>query len=435
MKRVLLAAVLVAAGNAAARAQEPAASPAPESTPVPSPQPVASPPAAEPAEVGRVAAGTDGFSIESDSGDFRLQLRGYIQFDGRFYPGANSPAGPDEFLLRRVRPTFQGTIARYFGFTLTPDFGGGVAVLQDGFIDVRTGRALRVRVGKFKPPVGLERLQPAVATAFVERALTATVLPNRDLGIQVHGDVGSGVLGYAVAVLDGAPDGGALDDDLNSAKDVAGRVFLSPFKQGGSALQNLGVGIAGTTGTQTGPLPSYRSGGQVTIFSYASGVVADGTRSRVVPQLSFYAGPLGLLAEHARVRTAVRRTADGARSRLEARAWQVTAAVGLTGDAPSYNGVRPRHPFDPAQGRWGSLELVARVNGFEMDDRAFTGGFADREASVRKAFGWGAGLNWTLSRNLRQQAGYERTSFTGGAPGGADRPHENALFIRTQLAF
>jgi phosphate-selective porin OprO/OprP len=383
----------------------------------------------------QVTAGADGFVIESEGGDFRLQLRGYVQFDGRFYPGSeDDSAGTGTFLLRRVRPILQGTVARYFDFNLTPDFGGGNAVLQDAYVEARPSTQLRLRVGKFKPPVGLERLQSATALALVERALPTALVPNRDVGAQVSGELASGAVAYAAGVFNGAPDGGSVDGDANSGKDLAGRLFFWPFKASGSALKGLGFGAAATTGRQDGAPAAYRTGGQLPLFTYADGVVADGTRTRIAPQLSFYAGPLGLTAEYVRSRSRLR-NAGGDGARLGVQAWQATLSLGLTGDAPSYAGVRPLRPYDPAQRQWGALELVARVNGFRADGAAFSGGFADPDTSARQALAWGLGLNWYLTRHVKQVASFERTSFTGGAAGGADRPPENALFIRTQLAF
>ncbi|HSD72797.1 MAG TPA: hypothetical protein VLE54_08395, partial [Thermoanaerobaculia bacterium] len=49
----------------------------------------------------QLSAGRDGFSWNSSDGAFVLKLRGYIQFDGRFFDGA---AGSETFLMRRVRP-------------------------------------------------------------------------------------------------------------------------------------------------------------------------------------------------------------------------------------------------------------------------------------------------------------------------------------------
>jgi phosphate-selective porin OprO/OprP len=380
--------------------------------------------------------GTDGFILESEDGDFRLQIRGYLQSDGRFYLESNAPTdGANTFLLRRVRPIIQGTISRYFDFNLTPDFGGGEAVIQDAYLDARASAKLRVRVGRFKPPGGLERLQSDAYTAFVERALPSSLLPSRDIGVQLHGELASETVAYAAGVFNGSPDSGNADDDSNDGKDVAARIFVSPGARGGSPLTGLGFGIAGTTGTHSGALPVYVSGGQLPIFTYVPGVVADGTHTRLTPQLSFFRGPLGFQAEYARSRSEVRQPEAGTSARITLQAWQATALVSLTGDTAQYDGVRPRRPYDPGKGQWGALELAVRVNAFEADDLAFSGGFADREASVRKALAWGLGLNWHLTRHVKQQITYERTSFTGGAAGGADRPAENALFIRTQMYF
>ena len=134
-----------------------------------------------------VSVSEEGFVLSSESGDFRLQLRGYVQFDGRFYPGDDAGAATDTFLLRRVRPILSGTVGKYFDFNLTPDFGGGSTVLQDAYIELRASPKLRVRVGKQKPPVGLERLQSATALTFVERSYPSSLLPSRDVGVQLTG--------------------------------------------------------------------------------------------------------------------------------------------------------------------------------------------------------------------------------------------------------
>ena len=99
------------------------------------------------------------------------------------------------------------------------------------------------------------------------------------------------------------------------------------------------------------------------------------------------------------------------------------------------SGFRPRNPFDPGQGHWGAFELGARVNGFAIDDEAFTAGLFDPARSVREAFAWGLVVQWHLNRHVKEVVSYERTTFTAGAADGADRPAENALFIRTQLSF
>ena len=133
--------------------------------------------------------------------------------------------------------------------------------------------------------------------------------------------------------------------------------------------------------------------------------------------------------------SAVRPAPDGTTGTFELSAWQVTAVLSLTGDRASYAGVRPKRPFDPGQGRWGAVELAARVNGLDVADASVRSGFVDPTRSVTEAFAWGVGLDWWLTRNVKQQVSYERTTFTDGAAEGADRDAEHALFIRTQVSF
>jgi phosphate-selective porin OprO/OprP len=399
---------------------------APTSADKPAPEP------GKPAEPPRVTAGPEGFLLQG--GDYKLQLRGYAQFDGRFFSGDEGPLAIDTFLLRRVRPILQGTLGRQFEFKIMPDFGGGTAVLQEAFLDFKPSARLQVRVGKYKSPVGLERLQSATALTFVERAFPTLIVPNRDVGVMLYGDLAGGIVAYAAGVFDGAPDGGSVDADLNDSKDVAGRLFLSPFKKTRSALKGLGFGIAGTTGRQSGPLPAYKSSGQISVITILTGVTADGTRERYSPQLSFYSGPLGVLAEYAHSEAWVKKP-DETRLQIGAGAWEVTASLCLTGDRASYAGVRPQKPFDPSQGQWGALELAARVHGLKLDREAYDGGVVDPAKSAREVFAWGVGLNWSLTRNVKQVVDFERATFTGGAAGGGDRAPENAAFIRTQVSF
>jgi phosphate-selective porin OprO/OprP len=397
----------------------------------PSPQPT--PPTAESNPV-IASAGADGFSIQSDDGDYKLQFRAYIHADARFYPGDDAGLATDQFLVRRARPILQGTIAKHFDFNFTPDFGGGTAVIQDAYVDVRYSPKARFRVGKTKVPFSIERLQSATAIPFVERSLVSTLAPNRDVGAGLFGDLDRGVFSYAVGLFGGALDGGSADLDTNDGKDVVARLFVSPFKKGDTALKDLGFGVAGTVGDQQGALPSYRSGGQLTIASYVTGSVADGRRTRLVPQLTLYSGPFGLMGEYARSDTFVK-SASGERTEVTVQAWEATVSWVLTGEPASFTGVRPKNPLDPGGGHWGAFELGARVNAFEIEEDAFAAGLFDPARSAREAFAWGVAGIWHLNRHVKGVLTYERTTFTAGAPNGAGREAENALFFRTQLSF
>jgi phosphate-selective porin OprO/OprP len=336
--------------------------------------------------------------------------------------------------MRRVRPIFEGTVFKIFDFRVMPDFALGTTVLQDGYVEARFSPALTLRAGKFKPPVGLERLQSATDLVFVERAQPTNLVPNRDVGVQLGGDLAGARVQYAVGVFNGVPDGGSGDLDNNDDKDVAARVFFQPFVADKSASSGLGVGLAASSGNQAGTvtapnLPVFRTGGQVTFFSYRSDAtaagtaVAAGTRRRLSPQATFYLGPFGLLAEYVTSKQEVRRASEVAE--LTNTAWEAAASWVIGGTA-SYRGVAPKRSL-------GAFEIAARYSRLEVDRDAFPL-FANPASAARTASAWGLGLNWWASRNVRFMTSYELTKFDGGAAAG-DRPDERVLFTRFQVAF
>jgi phosphate-selective porin OprO and OprP len=390
-----------------------------------------------------IAAGKDGFTLKSADGAFQLKLRGYVQADGRFWLGDDERPAADTFLLRRIRPILEGTLYEIFDFRIMPDFGEGQTRLFDGYVEARFTPAAKLRAGKFKPPVGLERLQSATDIVFVERALPSNLVPNRDVGVQLSGDLAAGRLNYAVGVFNGVADGGSGDTDTDDSKDAAARLFATPFAKEDGPLEGLGFGIAASRGNQRGTaaapaLPIYRTPGQQTFFSYrtdgvASGgpTLADGARERFSPQAYLYRGPLGLMAEHVRSSQEVRRGTTTAE--LTHDAWQLAASWVLTGEDASFRGVPPRAPFDRETGAWGAVELVARFSALDVDDDAFPF-FADPAVAASEATAWAVGVNWYLGRGVRLGANYETTSFEGGAPTG-DREDERVLLTRLQINF
>ena len=390
-----------------------------------------------------VTASRDGLNVRSADSAFNFRLRGYVQSDARFF-GATGPVAPgaSTFLLRRVRPILEATAYKYFGFRLMPDFGGGTVVLYDAYAEAKPNPALNLRVGKFKPPIGLERLQSATDVRFVERGLPTSLVPNRDVGVQLYGDLVGARVQYQVGAFDGAPDAANVDGDASTGKDVSGRVFFRPFATR-AAAPDLGFGIAGSTGTEQGTLtatglPSYKTTGQLALFRYrtdgtaANTVLAEGKRTRVSPQGYFYAGPVGVLAEYVRSTQNVRRaTTTGT---LTSQAWQVSGGWVLTGERESYTGIAPDHPLDGTKnGGLGALELVARYGALTTDPSAFPV-FADAATQPRRARAAGVGLNWRLTRGILFAADYERTQLEG--PDEAIvRSTEHAVLTRVQVGF
>lgn len=392
-----------------------------------------------------VTAGKDGFGLRSGDGQFRLRIGGVLHVDARGYLDNDFPgASPDTFVIRRLRPVFEGTLFGKFGFRFQPEWGnGGSMSLLDGYVDANLAPSFRIRAGKMKGPVGLERLQSPADIAFVERAFPTQLLPNRDVGVQVFGDVLEGRLTYAAGYFNGVRDGASADTDANASKDFNGRLFAHPFRNtDNDALRGLGIGVAVTTGTQSGTaasgnLSSYLTPGQQTFFSYATGTFATGERQRWSPQFYYYAGPLGVMGEYAVVTQAVTRSTN--HREVTHRAWQLYATWVLTGEDASFTRVTPRQPFDADKGSWGAFEIGARVSGLDIDGDVFGGSagtrLADPAASARKATDYGVVVNWYLNRSVKVQVNYDQTRFQGGATGGRDLPDERVLITRFQAAF
>lgn len=390
-----------------------------------------------------VAAGAGGFEIRSADSAFRVRIRGYLHSDFRTYLEDEGRTGTDAFLLRRARPIVEATFFKIFDFRIMTDFGGGTAVVQDAYVDARFSKVFNLRAGKQKPPLGQERLLSATDILFIERALPTALVPNRDVGIQTYGDL-TPWLAYNLGVFNGVIDGGSGDTDTADSKDVVGRVVITPFKADTkSALQTLQIGVGGSTGKESGTLAApalaqIRSGGQLVWFRYRTDgtapntTIADGGRSRVTAFGQYYVGQLGLQAEYARSRHAVRRAAVS--DRIEQQSWQATGSWVLTGETATGRAIQPRTAFDPSKGAWGAFEIVARANALTIGDEAFPV-FANLDQAARQATAAGVGLNWYLNRNVKIAADYERTGFERGAAAGADRPDEHALFTRFQIAF
>ena len=281
-------------------------------------------------------------------------------------------------------------------------------VVYDAYVDANFIPEAELRIGKFKPPVGLERLQGAPYIEFIERAQPTNLVPSRDFGGQLFGTLLGGALQYQLALVDGVPDNSnPTSGDANDDKDFDGRIFALPFRNTAiGPLKGFGVGLAGSYGRQRGSiatpdLPTYKTFGQATYFQYKGvdstgkiNTIASGARHRYSPQTYYYFGPFGFLAEYVESEQGVKR--DKTSKQIANDAWQIAGSFVLTGEAASFAGVIPAQPFDPFTGKWGAWEVAARYGQLVVDSDAFspTTGFANPDTSARRNKEWVLGLNW-----------------------------------------
>src|SRR5690606_3518815 len=131
----------------------------------------------------------------------------------------------------------------------------------------------QVRAGKLQPSVSLERDQSRDQNFFLELAYPATLVPNRDVGVELQGKLADGRLAYALGLYDGTVDGGSTNANADGELELATRLHWRPL----AARENgddLGFGLAGTWGDRGGSPAPYRTVGQQPLFAWAEGVVA-----------------------------------------------------------------------------------------------------------------------------------------------------------------
>ena len=413
----------------------------------------------------RVTINASRFQIGSTDNSNFIRFRGTVHADNRIYGGDSVPEVNDTFILRRVRPTIEGTFGGIYDFKFMPDFASGRSVIVDAYAAARFNPAAVVTVGKFKPPVGLERLQSSADIRFIERGLPTNLVPNRDLGVQLSGDFSGGAFTYAVGYFNGVTDGQSSENlptpdvESDTGGDYAARLFFQPFINSSNFnLRGLGFGIGTTWQDLDGAaantyLSSYRSPGQLSVFSYrantATGTTpnnatfANGERLRLAPQVYYYRGKFGFLGEYTQVEQDVSRAVAGTTrsDTLTNSAWQTQFSWFVTGEEETFRGFTPGSTWQVGKPGYGAVELVARYHELDVDDAAFAGGansFANPLTAITKETAYGVGVNWYPWNTVKLSLNYEKTSFEGGAAAGtlvADRADEDLLFSRFAINF
>ena len=403
------------------------------------------------------SADEKGFAIRSADGAYALKFHSLLQIDSRwFLKNAALSDKSDTFLIRRFRPAMDGTLLGIVNFKFTPDFAGGSAAVFDAFADIGPFPWLHLIVGKFKSPLGLERLQSDADLAILERALDQNLTPQRDIGAALWGEILGGFVTYHAGIYNGNADGTNTDTDANHAKDFVGRLLVQPFKlEGLSFAGDLGVHFAASTGNRLGltsatQLPSYKSGGQNTIFAYntSSGDLktpfAHLRQTRLNPGLFYYYGPLGVLGEFVWSKQGIQM--GNTITSLKHKAAHATASF-VIGGRNGYNGATPNQNLDLKKGTWGALEIAARWNYLKMDGATFgdladatVPVFSDPTKNVSKAQGFAGGVNYLASRAVKLAVDFEQTRFTGGQLAAdkktvVNRTTENVIIGRLQLNF
>ena len=384
---------------------------------------------------GSVSFRRDGLWFSTSDESTHLQVHGYAQADDRMFWSNTHGEGLDTFLFRRIRPLFEGTLFNQVDFRFMPDFGQYNPQIQEAYLELKTLPFAKLRVGKFKEPIGLEVLRQDRDLTFTERSIASDLLPLRYVGAQLSGSILGKSINYEGGYFAGSSDGyNAVFTQWTHANEGVARVFLKPFATTSvTGLQEFGFGIAGSAGAQHGPIAGLKTPSQATFFKYSSTALADGQHNRLSPQAYYYAGPVGVIGEY--VISSQDVLNKGHIGRIRNEAWEVQGSVMLTGDKNSYAGFHPSDSFEPNRGfrHLGAVELAFRYSRVGIDPSAFP--LFASSTTAQQARAAGVGLNWHLNRYVKFMTDYEHTNFGMASIKATPLHSEDVLTSRVQLAF
>lgn len=192
----------------------------------------------------------------------RMRFSGYIQAqyvnDERSRDELGGSTGTrnfDQFSVRRARVKFTYQHSPTARFVLQPDITSSGVTLKDGYVELTepwTQWKNTVTAGQFNWPFGFEIMYSSSSREMPERSrVIRTLFPGeRDRGVMLSGLGLAERLRYQVAIVNGT--GTARSDDLNSQKDIVGRVGYSfgAFDIGGSLYR--GTDLIATSANATG---------------------------------------------------------------------------------------------------------------------------------------------------------------------------------------
>jgi len=384
--------------------------------------------------------------MRSDDKRFVLKITGQIQTDYKNFVDPGDATDFNNFLVRRARLGIEATVAQYYEFRLLPDFGLGVATIQDAFLNVHYWDQLQIEAGRFKQPFSYEQLIQDRFVPTLERSLIDQLVPARDVGVMIHGQK---LLGdrfdYGVSYSDGTING---NTDVNNSKDVTGRVAFRPLNSEALPpwLRLLQMGMSFNTGAdfEAANPAVLKTPAGVPWFTFATGVKQGIWHYRYSPELSYFFGPFGFAGQYL-FEDQGYFSAAGVPVRVPESGYYLLATLLLTGESrTTYSqAVVPGQDFDlrhplASPGAW---ELVARMSRLEQSTIIFAPGaprLADPAANSAGATEMTLGFNWYINAWVRVQFNWERAWFNQPvrlSPPTGSLSNQDSLLMRFQVIF
>ncbi len=433
------------------------------------------------------------YTLESANGRNSISLTGRLHLDYRDNNNdlngvsidRDTQSLADQFELRRARLGVKGKFANDFKYEIVGNLPG-TATIDVAYLDWAKYDAFQLRTGKFKQPFGLEQLTSSNNIALMERSYVDQTVPAKKIGFQVMGSPKPGFT-YALSTYQphdtelnmsgGDRASGAARGTINFAEIIGNKEAIMHVGLAGldesyaisTALSSQTSSGADTT-TSRGTISSFRTSGRGlnNIFrGQVNGTPCTSGTQGCFSEFSaavrhqayglegiFATGPFKLVGEYSAGDYSGIQGAN--ETKYDTKTYYLEAGYFVTGEkyASSYkNGVfssfKPNNDFDLDKGNWGAVELLARAEGYEVDNIALIGSNGRVQGSVNgtatgstEAGGktYTGGVRWILNPNVVIKANYSYTRFdTAFVPidvtGGNAIKDEKLFSVRTQFMF
>ena len=323
----------------------------------------------------------------------------YTSFDQDAASKAQVGNQQDEFEARSLRLMARGyfELFRKWNYVVSYEYKGFDQSspsdwnVTDARLSTELGPAIgTLTFGKMKEPYAYEMVGDAANLPQHERLLSP-FFRSRNVGAQLSNTVLDQRGTWSVGWFN---DWWTQDQDFStSGNDFAGRLTALPV-WGDDGARYLHVGLSVRYYGAVDDQLRYKG-------KPASNVSSDYVDTGKVPgdhawhsglEALWSDGPYSLLAEYVR---ADLRTRDGRNPVLDG--YYLTGSWVITGEHRPYDRKAGYARRIQPQGRWGSVELIARYGRVDLDDRSVHGGELD---------GWWAGVNWWANRRLKMSVGY-----------------------------
>ncbi len=421
----------------------------------------------------------NGLAFSDPRGRWSARFTGRVQGDWRTFDPAD--AIPDTWSVRRARLGFELTAFKDYLFYLEGEFATGnsqagtaqVASLTNAYVQFNWwAPQAALRIGQFKPPIGLENSAPDVLTDFMERGLPQNLLQNLNYqrGIMVQGVPYKGLY-YGVSWTNGT---GINVDNPNTSfqnvqadgGDITARVALNaaPWVKASDSVYHLGGSFK--TGMVANGSPGFvaatgRTEAFGTIFftpQAFNGVGGVTEASNIERDLT--AGELALAWKQFKLQSeywqaqysGTRITPSVIAFDRSIYSYYVSGFWMITGEAyadiygggnATFGRVRPRNNFSWGNG-WGAWEVGVRYSVFDAKDfnnnnpqgTGRLGATAPTTVSTNAAQAWTFQVKWILNPYIRFLLDYVQTDFdTPVTANTVTYDTEKAITFRAQADF